>query len=1503
MSDNAHCPSCQGGLQVPDEVLKGPRRKVSCYHCDHRFFVGQDVKASVREVAAEAKIDGKKRFRKSVKAPPATGVAGLESQAAQRGHGGKRILASAAILALAGAGGFLGWQVLDRDKGVMVVDEVPAVSATVARPILPAGFLHDVARRSTYKPSPEKKANQWEYARIAETPCGEAGNYVVLGGNAELPFAETERSIGYALAQDAIINWHEVGETAVWELAPTRFGGTYKVYGHYGAADGCDGNQFQMELAGRKFIHRVRSTGGYDKIQSHEIGSLKLKAGQALRLSMQSTKINPNTGLLDLRAIEIVPTEVPHRWYDAVTGNWRRDVPASMRFPGEVCDQAPPAHLIEGGPKGYAIVTTKAIRDNSKVMADFVAHKKRLGYTVMTITEDDFGGGKGPDAAENIRAWLHANCKKLDLLYVVFIGNPNPSAGEIPMYPVATNIEEFRAALARGEHPHAGRPSDLPYMDCSGPSTDVSGDGRLGDGGDYVVGTGLDTQWDVLVGRIPYYGEASAWGRFRDVDAILQKIMDYENATPEEILERYNFEIDTVLDGHVTEYAGHNYVTREQSHRGRLTLDHFSWQNNSFMDQYNVGFIRSGGHASPTFIESGVTSGWLANRTVPKATCQVLAEYGGCDCSQPEHPMNMGYMHLRQGAIATVGASRSIASVRGHGERTRPTAFHNIRLTSLMRGISVGQAHWQGLTGGRQMPNGGAQMWTLYGDPSVVPFPERLHPRRSHALRPVHDLEHFEPMQVESSAPTATQEYDLQNLSGSALKWSAEINVEWAELRGPLEGSLDPEGVATVRLILNQRARQLPAGMKRATITFKIGSKVEYRNFEYNRTIPKVTHQFAFDDKEGGSFLGKRDGKHKVFDRFCSDNFINRSFSFEIKPNGRLPHNATVAAGPRFRVFVNGDQTLQVDWQPYPYGEHAWNPRFGHVTTDPKDSVVLKTKTGLLPDQVNRITVSTDFITDEARLFLNGEEQASCSMNKRLFLPWKSDIGHGLNAAIDNFIVETRASTAEDEAATFANGYPASSPTPQWMESGVNRLPTLKWALLPSRHGIAEPRFKVYLGTDKASLASVGSTADTELVLTDVLAPEQTYYWRVDVASADGARVRTGRTWQFRTGKYVSREVIPFPEFAMGDKWPSQWPAPVREANGVIAFKGFGHNVSQALDSKLLVAGGYRIRFTADCREQKPTRPMLFKLYGKNAAGENVDFVSQTIELNDLKDGSADAYFELEESLVTATEVRCRLQIPNTPDNDGRRSPYWVFGTKLSLFNNVDLSAIPNRPPRFRSQNVTLPNMPAMDNSYAYTFANEVEDERPDELTFRKLEGPEWISVQPSGRLFSYHGAPLGTIGKHRLRVEVVDHEGLTDSITVSLEVSVPGEVTLPASEAALSPGKEIRMSGNLITHIIHDEATATWTFKPAKTGVYEITLYAGSPDDNVAKLTVKGGTRKFPINKTGGYRAMRAHPAGTFHLTKGEVTQVVLGVVERRDGLCDVSHVHVMPVDEGSTN
>jgi hypothetical protein len=145
-------------------------------------------------------------------------------------------------------------------------------------------------------------------------------------------------------------------------------------------------------------------------------------------------------------------------------------------------------------------------------------------FLVDVVTEDVWGGGTGDTAAENIRNWLRNNYENRNIEYVLLIGNPDPNSDDIPMKMLWPRSYDTR---------YRESPSDYYYADLTG-NWDLDGDGLYGEWGDDFGIGGVDRNWEVLVGRIPYYGNMN------DLDDILVKIITYENETPNEAFWRHN---------------------------------------------------------------------------------------------------------------------------------------------------------------------------------------------------------------------------------------------------------------------------------------------------------------------------------------------------------------------------------------------------------------------------------------------------------------------------------------------------------------------------------------------------------------------------------------------------------------------------------------------------------------------------------------------------------------------------------------------------------------------------------------------------------------------------------------------------------------------------------------------------------------------------------------------------------------------------------------------------
>jgi hypothetical protein len=372
-------------------------------------------------------------------------------------------------------------------------------------------------------------------------------------------------------------------------------------------------------------------------------------------------------------------------------------------------------------PAGYTIITTTAVRDASALLNDFIAHKQSLGFDVRVVTEADFGGGQGDDAANNIRAWLQANYLEDDTLYVLLIGDPRPAAGEVPMKMCYSSVGQMYEM-----------PTDFFYSDLSG-DWDLNGDGYYGQWEDIGEG-GIDRYWEVLVGRIPYYGQIS------DTDAILQKIIDYETEKGPALWRRNVLLPMVPLDSSTPSYQlgeqiKYNLLEPEAILSHRLYWETYGLVPPPETSPCNYAYVADTWSECPFGLVVWMTHGWSEgaswvattgtilelNDNFPSATFQA-----SCSNATPEATNNIAYALLKHGAIATNGATRVGWYYVGETSFTWSTSVGGLGYQyalRIVRGESCGRA-WCDT---RQDIGPGIWMnyatHNIYGDPSVVIMP------------------------------------------------------------------------------------------------------------------------------------------------------------------------------------------------------------------------------------------------------------------------------------------------------------------------------------------------------------------------------------------------------------------------------------------------------------------------------------------------------------------------------------------------------------------------------------------------------------------------------------------------------------------------------------------------------------------------------------------------------------------------------------------------------------
>lgn len=316
------------------------------------------------------------------------------------------------------------------------------------------------------------------------------------------------------------------------------------------------------------------------------------------------------------------------------------------------------------------IVTTNAVRSGSALLDEFIASKREVGTTVKVITEDHYNGYSGSERADKIRNWLKSNYSSYGIAYVLLIGDPTPGGTGSCAVPMKSCLPKSDSSVT---------PTDMYYSELSG-NWDGNNNGTYGEWSDYYTYSDPDLYPELRVGRIPVYDN-----NYNDLDAILQKIMDYQH-TAESIAWRKAALLpmsfseagydgaplaeqlwDDILNGQG--YARYRMYQQgsgpcgpnssyysNQELRGDRVRDH--WRSNDY------GIVCWWGHGSSSSAAVGYDYCWdgtLFNSSqcadLDNAHPAVVFQ-NSCTNGYPEYSGNLGYSLLLNGAVGTYSASR-----------------------------------------------------------------------------------------------------------------------------------------------------------------------------------------------------------------------------------------------------------------------------------------------------------------------------------------------------------------------------------------------------------------------------------------------------------------------------------------------------------------------------------------------------------------------------------------------------------------------------------------------------------------------------------------------------------------------------------------------------------------------------------------------------------------------------------------------------------------------------
>lgn len=343
--------------------------------------------------------------------------------------------------------------------------------------------------------------------------------------------------------------------------------------------------------------------------------------------------------------------------------------------------------LAAQGHVDYLIITTSALASTGE-LAQFVAHKESLGFTVQVTALEDFILLPGPELADQIRDYLRANYADWGLKYLLLIGTPDPdipdhggdTIGTVPMklcYPQSYWTDKPSDQIEAA--------TDCYFADLTG-DWDADGDGYYGEAysefwgftGDLVPG-GIDYAAEIIVGRIPFYDHGDMADCLNNVVAYETAADGYDWSQPGALDYRNKvFCITHRLDEQTPSYQFSRYVREKLAEPGGYSIfvahdedygadpppDLTGYVPDDIAAEWQNGYgvvmwLCHGLHreAEDVFRDNQV---WAIPDTAPPIVLQVC-----CLSGYPEMPDNLGCELLRNHVVGTVCATRSTWYLNG----------------------------------------------------------------------------------------------------------------------------------------------------------------------------------------------------------------------------------------------------------------------------------------------------------------------------------------------------------------------------------------------------------------------------------------------------------------------------------------------------------------------------------------------------------------------------------------------------------------------------------------------------------------------------------------------------------------------------------------------------------------------------------------------------------------------------------------------------------------------
>ncbi len=1083
---------------------------------------------------------------------------------------------------------------------------------------------------------------------------------------------------------------------------------------------------------------------------------------------------------------------------------------------------------------GFMIITTNDLTHQLKSLQKYISHKKHFrGFNVFVATENDYvtrskmavdakrrGAPAGRVIGKEILNFLKVNYKKLNLKFVIFIGDARPDYGTTPMLriahhkPVKCKFDNYNRSSSEyaqltpeqklnhdkmmklcrksdGQYTEFGEViSDYPYVDLD-TDWDANNDGFLDPKDDQNKNHKRTPE--VYVGRIPYYGEDSPYGKAKDVDIILERFIRYDRE--KNICWRYNSMVETGKSGmyeriDFLEKNRINYqlFTRHKaraigmpsinSRNGGTDIPNFQ-----IIQDYGVGHYGNHSHGGPFGME-GFKSKIVANEAHDK--WPTVLKLGACDIGNIKHSTNLVYTLLRFESVAASGGTGSVTNYGGKSSGAEEAGKKNM----LWRGASVGENHWEWYghlyRNTKGVPPMTACKINIYGDPSVVPYRYGLKLPYSFFADPIAGK--YDLFDTRTNKTSATHTTTLENNKKTPIKIYVKSDKPWlipnqkVVVLSPGEKKSVKFSVSNSRII-----KDVPTDngtYYRANMLFydKTNKYKAVRPFVLKRVSKKLKNYFDFDDEDSYRDALNKDLKVN-FDK--SFNKIEDKSKYEKLP--AVGRRGGAVSLKDFQPVISPYLTEKEDFT-MSFWLKGEVPKkkpliFSSFITLQKDSG--NNYSGHFSDYREKVDKSFKFSADLAKgkwhhylftlnqktglfyVYIDGKEVVQVESKPNLIYGAQSFQFGKIDGAVDDFMLFNKYMNAKDVQNLQAGNFVE----PIYPNNNERFVPNKNLVFdMVKGEGVKDSRL-VLKDYKTKTVQKVKPLSDGSFMVPE-LTPNAKYVWNIISKTKDNQMVKTEPNLF-----YTSLELIENGSFEGSNDsfWEGTYKVQKQEEKKGKNGNSYMANPAISGDKSLSVNGKSKI-YKVFKGALTPGKGYLFKgaaKYGKG--GDKVSINAYAVNGSGSKKliahSSVNRKYDLGLQFKTPKSPVGRdilLEIETTPRYNNRQP--WVILDNLSMVE-VDGRDVNLAPEIMKGIEEKVFEVKVGTVGYAIDLNKLVKDPEGGSLTYQKISGPDWAAIQAND-LFSAFG-PTGEYRGKAVKFEIVaiDRSGNRTNFKITVSV------------------------------------------------------------------------------------------------------------------------------------